>query len=82
MRLPEDEPFYMRRNLQGAIERYIKQRTPEELAPEARAALVQQVAAQAPATTYLATGQISIEALAHLIDEVIAELAKEGTEEA
>ena len=80
MRLPEDEPFYTRRNLQGATKRYMKQRPPEELAPEARAALVQQIAAQAPARIYLAAGQISIEAPTQLIDEVIAELAKEDTE--
>jgi hypothetical protein len=79
MRLPEDEPLYTRRNLWGAIERYIKQLPSETLAPAARTALVQQIAAQAPAETYLAGGQITIEGLASLIDEVIAaEPAKEG----
>ena len=77
MRLPEDEPFYTRRNLWGAIERHIKERTPAELAPATRAGLVQQVAAQAPAETYLAGGQITVESLASLIDEVIAELTRE-----
>jgi hypothetical protein len=78
MRLPEDEPVYMIRNLREAIERDVKQRTPAELAPAARATLVQQIAVQAPAGTYIAGGQISIEGLAHLVDEVIAE---EDTEE-
>jgi len=70
----------MRRNLWGAIERYIKQHSPAELAEASRATLIQQIATQAPATTYLAGGQISIESLANLIDEVIAELTKEDTE--
>lgn len=79
MRLPEDEPLYTRRNLWGAIERYVKQLPPEALALTARTALVQQVAAQAPAEIYLAGGQVTIENLTSLINEVIAELAtKEG----
>jgi hypothetical protein len=79
MRLPEDEPFYTRRNLWGAIERYIKQRPPAELTPAARVSLVQTIAAQIPAETYLAGGQITVEGLASLVDEVIAELSpKEG----
>jgi hypothetical protein len=76
MRLPEDEPLYTRRNLWGAIERYIKQHPPAELVPAARAALVQTIAAQTPAETYLAGGQITVESLASLVDEVIAELTE------
>ena len=78
MRLPEDEPFYTRQNLRSAIAQRLKQLPVEKLAPAARAALVQHIAAQAPAEAYLAGGQISIEALTSLISEVIAELTQEG----
>lgn len=78
MRLPEDEPIYMMRNIREAIERYVKQCYPAELALTARATLAQQITAQDPARAYIAGGQISVEAIAHLVDEVIAELTEGG----